>query len=142
MSVTFAKDTTTVVLQNPDLGDRKTLVKGQAVERMADGRYVRFALSATDGVERELHWSNLRRSEYEALESFFKTTANGVLNDFTFTDERGTAYNAHFLDADFDAETVRDAVASSQKFTSGAVQYPTTTRTGGIYACSVKLKLW
>jgi hypothetical protein len=141
MSVSLAYSSTTVTLQNPDLGDKAQSLKHQALARRADGSYARYAFASGQALEREMGWSALRRSEWEALKSFFETTVDGVLTAFTFTDERGTAWTAHFLDPELEAETVADGVSSSGTFTSGAVSYPTTTRNGGEYAVSVRLAL-
>ena len=146
MSVTFAKDAVSLKIQNPDLGDLLAVRKQQAAARRSDGAFYRYALATGETHEREIGWSELRRWERDDLLGFFEDTAAGVLNDFIFTDERGTAWDAHFLNTNLEFITVHDDEASSSTFnnsdTSDESDYPTTTRSGGVYSVTVRLRLW
>ena len=141
MSVTFAKDGTSAVLRNPDLDDKLDLDTHQVVQPKAGGGFYRYALAAAADKQRELRWSHLLRSELDALLSFFEFTAQGMLNEFTFTDERGGAWTAHFLNPTLDPVTVHDDAASTGTYATGGVTRPTTTRGGGYYSLAFKLHL-
>jgi hypothetical protein len=142
MSVKFKLGSVTAWLQNPDLGDTVRDKRHQALAARGDGKYYRYALALGDAIERELHWDELRRSERDDLLSFFQNQAEGILNDFLFLDERGTWWSAHFLDTELEFATASDERATSGTFVSGGVDYPTTTRSGGTYSVTVRLRLW
>ena len=142
MSVTFEKGAVSVELQNPDRGDTLKSIMQQRIEPRSDGQYYRYSLADGAVHEREISWGELRLSEKNDLQDFFEDTADGVLENFTFTDERGTAWNAHFLDPDLAIVTVSDTVKSSETFTSDEIEYPTTTREGGTFSVRVRLRLW
>ena len=142
MSVTFALEAVSVVLQNPDLGDRLDDNLGQVLAPRSDGQFYRYGLTSAARAEREIGWSNLRADELALLKSFFDSTAQGILNTFTFTDERGNSWTAHFLESVLSPVTVADAISgSASTFTVGAKTYPTTKRTGGVYSVRVRLCL-
>jgi hypothetical protein len=140
--ITLTKGVTRVQLQNPDLNDVLSIHSHQGVEQRADGKYYRYDLAAGMTVERELRWTELRRSERDNLASFYQDIVHGTLDPFTFTDERGGNWNAHFLNPDLEFATVADDRASATTFVTGGVSVPTTTRSGGVYACVIKLLLW
>jgi hypothetical protein len=141
MSISFFLNGVTATIQNPDLEDKRDLDLHQAVQPKAGGGFYRFALAAAADSQRALKWSNLRLSELADLASFFENSAQGTLKEFTFTDERGTQYAAYFLDAKLAPVTVSDDAASTGTFVSGGATAPTTTRSGGFYALTIKLHL-
>jgi hypothetical protein len=141
MSVSFSLGGVTATVQNPDLNDQLNLDPHQVVQPKASGGFYRFALADVTDTQRELKWSNLRLSELNALQSFFSNQAQGTLNEFTFTDERGVAWAAYFLSATLDPITVADEPASTGSFVTGGDTVPTTTRTGGTYELTIKLHI-
>jgi hypothetical protein len=141
MSVSFALSGTTATVQNPDLDDKLGLDPHQVVQPKASGGFYRFALAAVTDSIRDLRWSNLRLSELQDLTSFYETTAQGTLNTFLFTDERGNNYDAYFLNPTLDPVTVADEQAWAGTFTSGGNNIPTTCRTGGFYSLTIRLHL-
>jgi hypothetical protein len=141
MSVSFSLSGVTATVQNPDLDDKLDLDPHQVVQPKASGGFYRFALAAAADTQRELRWSNLRVSELNDLAAFFENQAQGVLNEFTFTDERGAQYAAYFVNAKLEPVTVSDDAASTGSFSTGGDMVPTTLRSGGFYALTVKLHL-
>lgn len=142
MSVAFKYGATTIWLQNPERNDLLAVRKKQALAERSDGKFYRFSLADGQVYERRLAWPELRASERNNLRNFFEDLVNGVLENFIFTDEQGVLWNAHFLDPNLEFTTISDSRASTGTFTSGGVTHPTTTRTGGTYAVSVRLRLW
>ena len=144
MSVTFAKAATTVKLQNPDVQNVLSIDKTQVVNRSAAGDRYRYD-RGVDVRTMRLHWGELRESEKAALESFFDTTADGVMNAFTYTDHRGIAWDAYFVEP----ALAFTEVADSQSGAAGTFQvdgatgaaYPTTTRTSGVWSVDVVLEV-
>jgi hypothetical protein len=143
MSVSFASvgGGTKITIQNPDLGDKLDLDPHQVVQPKASGGFYRFALAAVTDTLRELKWSNLRLSELNDLISFFNTVAQGAVNEFTFTDERGVKWAAYFLNPTLEPVTVADEATAEGTFESNGVSIPTTTRAKGFYSLSAKLHL-
>ena len=141
MSVSLALAPTTIHLQNPDVQNVVATEKVQVVGRSAAGDRYRY----DRGVEIKtlrLQWNELRESEKTDLEDFFTDTADGVLNQFTYTDHRGTAWDAYFADPIIEFTEVADAQSGAKTtFASGGVNYPTTTRTSGVWACQVTLEV-
>lgn len=142
MSVTLTKGVAVVILSNPQLGDALALKRRAVVQDRSDGGVYVFETAAGHAYERTLQLDALRRPERDALSSFFDASVRGPLKAFTFTDERGDNWNARFLDPQIEFTSVGDAVASAGTFASGGKNYPTTTRSGGYYSTSVRLKLW
>ena len=96
-TVTFVKDATTVTLPAPSPGSTMREVKHQALGLTAGG--VRYAYDkGVDRYETDLEFQGLDASEKAALQSFFHTTVDGVVNTFTYTDSNGTGRTARFLD--------------------------------------------
>ena len=142
MSVQFTKGPITITLQNPELNDALAVRKKQALAERSDGKFYRYNLAETVVYERSLAWTELRRSERDNLANFFALIAYGVLYEFTFVDEQGVSWSAHFLDPNLEFMTVADANAGKTTFISGGYSYPTTTRSGGVFAASIRLRLW
>jgi len=140
--IQFSKSGVTISLQNPELNDLLAVRRKQALAERSDGAFYRYELADAVVYERLLAWTELRRAERDNLANFFTSVARGVLEQFTFTDERDVAWNAHFLDPDIDFNTVADTNAGKTTFVSVGQSYPTTTRSGGVYAASIKLRLW
>ena len=141
MSVSFSLGGVTATVQNPDLNDQLNLDPHQVVQPKASGGFYRFALADATDTLRELKWSNLRLSELNALQTFFNNQAQGTLNEFTFTDERGVSWAAYFLNATLDPITVADEAASIGSFVTGGETVPTTVRSGGFYQLTIKLHI-
>jgi hypothetical protein len=141
MSVSFSLGGATITIQNPDLDDKLTLDPHQVVQPKADGGFYRYALAAATDAVRELKWSNLRLSELNDLTGFFNNQAQGALNEFTFTDERGAAWAASFLNATLEPVTITDELNAAGTFVSGGNTIPTSTRKLGFYELAVKLHI-
>ncbi|MGD1001853.1 MAG: hypothetical protein ABSA67_14255 [Candidatus Brocadiia bacterium] len=141
MSVSFSLGGVTATVQNPDLNDQLDLDPHQVVQPKASGGFYRFALADATDTRRELKWSNLRLSELNDVQSFFKNQAQGTLNEFTFTDERNVAWAAYFLSATLAPVTVADEAASTGSFVTGGDTVATTVRSGGFYELTIKLHL-
>ena len=141
MSVSFSLGGVTKTIQNPDLDGKLDLDAHQVVQPKASGGFYRFALAAATDTQRELKWSNLRKSELDDLTSFFETTAQGALNTFRFRDERGRFFDAYFISGRLNPITVSDEGNETGSFSSGGKTIPTSTRTGGFYELTVKLHL-
>jgi hypothetical protein len=139
MSVSFALGATTITIQNPDLDDKRDLDPHQVAQPKADGGFYRYALAAATETLRELKWSSLRLSELNDLLGFFKNQSQGALNEFTFTDERGTAWAASFLNAKLNPVTITDELNAAGTFLSGGNTIPTSTRKLGFYELAIKL---
>ena len=141
MSVSFSLSGVTARVQNPDLNNQLNLDPHQVVQPKASGGFYRFALADSADTRRELKWSNLRLSELNDVQGFFRNQAQGTLNEFTFTDERNVAWAAYFLSATLDPVTVADEAASTGSFVTGGDTVPTTVRSGGFYELTIKLHL-
>ena len=64
------------------------------------------------------------------------------MNDFTYTDHRGVAWTAQFLETQIDMTEVADLLSgSADTFTIGAKTYPTTTRQKGIWATRLVMEV-
>ena len=140
MSVRFVKGGVTIDIQNPDRTNTIKLEKSQVVNRSAAGDRYRYD-RAVDVQYMRLRWSELRESEKTDLETFFDVSADGVMNSFTFTDQRGTAWTAYFVDPELEFTERADATASATTFTSGGVAYPTTTRNKGVWSVECTLEV-
>ena len=115
--------------------------KIQVVGRSAAGGRYRYDRGVSIKTMR-LSWNELRDAEKVALDGFFTTTVDGVMTQFTYTDHRGTAWDAYFADPVLEFTEVADKQSGAKTtFTSGAVSYPTTTRTAGVWACQVTLEV-
>ena len=99
MSVTFAKDATSVELPGPAPGGEIAERKQQAVGRTVDGQAYAYD-KGTQIYETTLALESLSDSEKSDLVSFFHDDAEGVLNTFTYTDSRGTSFTARFTRPD------------------------------------------
>jgi hypothetical protein len=141
VSVSFSLGDVTIHVQNPDLDDKLGLDSHQVVQPKASGGYYRFALAAATDSTRDLRWSNLRLIELNDLQIFFENQAQGTLNTFLFTDERGNNCNAYFLNPTLDPVTISDEERFSGSFESGGNQIPTTQRTGGFYSLAIRIHL-
>lgn len=140
--ITLTKNAVAVNLQNPDLNDLLSIHSHQGIEKRADGKYYRYDLAGGMTSERELRWTELRRSERDNLAAFYSSVVRGTLDPWTFTDERGVAWNAHFLNTELEFQSVADTSSAASTFVTGGVSVPTTTRSGGVYACAVRLLIW
>jgi hypothetical protein len=141
MSVSFSLGGTTATIQNPDLDDKLDLDPHMVVQPKADGGFYRYALAAVTESLRELKWSNLRLSELNDLTGFFNNQAQGSLNEFMFTDERGVVWAASFLNATLEPTTITDELNAGGAFVSGGNTIPTSTRKLGFFALAVKLHI-
>ena len=141
MSLSSALGGVVATVRNPDLDDKLGLDPHQVVQPKASGGFYRFALAGAVDTIRELKWSSLRLSELNDLQSFFESTAQGTLNTFLFTDERGDNFDAYFLNPTLEPVTVSDDQRWSAQFTSGGNVIPTTGRGGGYYALTIRLHL-
>ena len=141
MSVTFAYEATSIAVQNPDLQNVLSITKSQVVHRSAAGdRYCYDR--GVDVMLMRLRWAELRDSEKQELESFFSDTANGVMNEFTYTDHRGAGWNAHFARPTIEFVEVADSqTGAASTFNSAGADYPTTTREAGVWAVEVVLEV-
>ena len=141
MSVTLTYDATSVTIQNPDVQNVVAIEKAQCVRQSAAGDRYRY----DRGVERmlmRLRWSQLRDSEKADLQSFFEDAADGVVNQFVYTDHRGESWDAYFASPAISFVEVADSQSgAASTFASGGVNYPTTTRTAGVWAIDVTLEV-
>jgi len=107
LTVRFSKDTTTLRLPAPSPGSLHTLAKEQAAGLSAAGqRYV-----YDKGVDRRalaLKFPTLTTAQKDALASFFDSTADGMMQTFTYTDADGTAWTARFASPDLAVQRVRE----------------------------------
>lgn len=140
MSVRFSYAGTTVDLQNPNVQNAIALDKVQVVGRSVAGARYRYD-RGVDVRTLRLHWSQLRESEKAELQSFFETTVDGVMTQFTYTDHRGTAWSAQFVNPTLEFVEVADSAASAGTFTSDGDTYPTTTREAGVWSVEVELEV-
>ena len=140
MSVTLVKGGTTVVLQNPVLGNEIATRKAQVFSRDAGGG--RYAYDQGPAWKTMiLRWEHLRESEKTALQSFFEDDADGMRLSFTYTDHEGDSWTAYFNQPALEFTVVGDQTASTTTFSSGGVSYPTTVREKAVYAVDVELEV-
>ena len=97
MGVSLQRQTTTVTLPDPLPGYPVRAAHRQAVGRTAGGAVYVYD-KGVKTFEVELHFESLSQSEKEALAAFFKDTAEGCLQTFTYSDSNGTARTARFLE--------------------------------------------
>ena len=144
MSVRFSYGETTVDVQNPDVQNTVALDKEQVVGRSVAGARYRYD-RGVEVLTIRLSWSNLRDDEKVALLSFFETTVDGVMTAFTYTDHRGTAWSAQFVEPSLEFTERGDAqsgVAGTYQIDGASgTAYPTTTRTLGVWATSFLLEV-
>jgi len=140
MSVRFASGVTTVDLQNPHVQNAIALDKEQHVGRSVAGARYRYD-RGPETKRLKLKWSELRESEKTELQSFFATTVDGVMTQFTYTDHRGAAWNAQFVEPLLEFVEVADASAGATTFTSDGDTYPTTTREAGVWSVEFELEV-
>lgn len=73
---------------------------GQVTERKADGTLeVEQVGSAI--IRRELTFDALPKTDHDALKTWYTTTANGAVNEFTFTDEAGDSGTVIITDVEW-----------------------------------------
>jgi len=141
MSVKFQLGGTVFYLQNPDLANAPERRRMQVIRQGASGWYFVYD-KGHNTVIWTLRWSNLRESEKVALDDFFLSTVQGALNIFSFTDWRGNLKQVQFLQSSIEFTEVADArVGAATTFSSGGVDYPTTTREKGVWATEIKLRI-
>ncbi len=96
-TVTLTKDSTTVTLPGPARFGRTSLGCGQARGRTAGGETYVYELGP-EVYEAEIEFHSLTGAEKEGLASFFKDTALGMQESFTYTDSAGREFAARFIE--------------------------------------------
>ena len=109
MSVTFQKDSASVVLPGPIPGAEVRETKRQVVGRSAGGTLYAYDKGVV-AYEVSLAFESLTDDEKDDLVAFFHDEADGVCNTFTYTDSRGTSFTARFLRPDLSIEKVAQDV--------------------------------
>jgi len=140
MSVTFTSGATVCRIQNPDVQNTVALDKEQVVGRSVAGARYRYD-RGVDTITMRLSWSNLRDVEKAALLTFFDSTVDGTITEFTYTDHRGAAWNAQFVEPLLEFVEVADASAGATTFISDGDTYPTTTREAGVWSVEFELEV-
>lgn len=137
MSVSFND----VVIQNPALGNAQLVQKSQQILR-PPGSGQAFVHDLDVTLRRlELPFRGLRDVEKAALETFFESTVEGVVEEFLFRDHHDLLYLAHFAGPELAFRCVGDQVAGSGTLSAGGVDYPTTTREAPVWDVDVELEV-
>ncbi len=97
-TVTFTKGATSLVVPAPARLVRNAARLAQAKGRTAGGEVFAYDLGGTVH-EAELEFRSLTSAEKEALAAFFKDTARGMLETWTYTDPAGAERSARFAEA-------------------------------------------
>jgi len=144
MSVTFTSGATVCRIQNPDVQNTVALDKEQVVGRSVAGARYRYD-RGVDTITMRLSWSNLRDVEKAALLTFFDSTVDGTITEFTYTDHRGTGWTAQFVEPSLEFAERGDVQSGSdgtfQINGSSGTAYPTTTRIRGVWSTSFLLEV-
>jgi len=96
-TVIFKKDATTVTVPAPARAVRNAARLAQARGRTAGDEVFAYDLGGTVH-EAELEFRSLTSAERDALAAFFKDTARGMLETWTYTDPGGTERTARFAE--------------------------------------------
>lgn len=96
-TVTLTRDSTSVTLPAPARFARASLRCGQAAARTAGGEIFAYELGP-ESYAAELEFQSLTNAEKDSLASFFKDTARGMLETWTYTDPAGGEITARFAD--------------------------------------------
>ena len=140
MPVKFVSGATQAEIQNPVRGNSLKVKKYQTLGRTAGGTVYTYEKGTTTK-EIELSFEELRESEKAALQSFFDTTVDGIQNTFTYTDHRGTAWTARFLEDELIFEETDSEGNSALSFSSGSETYPGNRFSRGIYSTKIRLEV-
>lgn len=97
-TVTFTKGVTSVTVPAPARLVRNVARLAQAKGRTAGGEVFAHDLGGTV-YEAELEFRSLTSVEKDALAAFFKDTARGMLETWTYTDPAGGQRTARFTEA-------------------------------------------
>ena len=93
--ITFTRGSVTVLLPAPSAPlncDSKLQVLGRTA-----GGITYYYDKGAEIQATEMSLNGLTSADKDALTTFFRTTANGIMNTFTFTDSAGTARTVKFL---------------------------------------------
>lgn len=132
MPVRFVLGGTDMKVQNPELTNREKVRKFLTSQRAAGGQLYVYDKGITT-YELKMRWRSLRDSEKEELQAFFDDDADGMVNTFTFYDQRKVQYTARFLHSTIEFVELADSLDSGETFTSDGNTYPTTVRTTPAY---------
>lgn len=142
MPVSLTYSSSTIWLQNPQVANVYAIKKNQALGRTSGGAVYTYD-KGSDQKRMELEFANLRHGEKDALETFYKTTVNGIMTTWTYTDHGGTAWNARFLDDELQfIEEASDILsAASMPFYVATLTYPGNRFTKGIWKVKINLEV-
>lgn len=101
MSVTFTKGATAVTLPDPARTPAFTRLKRQHLSRTQGGS-IRVHDQGVATCRAEIPFESLVDTEKAELHDFFHTTLNGMMEEFTYTDEGNSEYTARFLEPELE----------------------------------------
>lgn len=142
MPVSLTYSTTTIWLQNPQVANVYAVKKNQALGRTSGGTVYTYD-KGSDQKRMELEFANLRQGEKDALETFYKTTVNGIMNTWTYVDHGGVSHTARFLDDELQfVEEASDILSSSAlPFYVSTLTYPGNRFSKGIWRVKLNLEV-
>jgi len=96
-----ATATTTVTLPSPDRGNPLQQIRGQASARSRGGKIYVYD-KGVNRYEASYDFADLTDAQKTALEAFFASQADGMINEFQVDDHLGIAYDARFLQSELE----------------------------------------
>lgn len=138
MSVKFSYSSTDYSFKNPEKTNAHELRKPIAFGMSAGGVTYNYPKGITKQKFR-LRWEN-----FCALEKAqFATMFNAIYaNDFTYTDEQKTVWNARFLLDTLDFVNILDQKDQDDPYIIGSTNYPSTTRKEDMWEVALELEVW
>lgn len=101
--------TETVTLPNPETGNAENLILGQSSGRTRGGGLYVYDKN-TSRREMEFEFVALDDDDKEALDEFFRESANGMVNEFQIDDHHGATWDARFLQSELNFECEGETV--------------------------------
>lgn len=136
MPVRFTYSTTNIEIRNPERENVYELKKYQQLGRTAAGQVFVYE-KGVETKKLELEFKNLRESEKDDLESFFDSTVDGIMNQFTYVNHRGETYTARLLDPVLRFTETR----SHENYNHGYNNLPGQRFNKGSWSISIKLEI-
>jgi len=96
MAVTLARGAASITIPNPEFANSEVATPSQVVGRTAAGNVYVYD-RAVEVRTLRLAFAYLTDDDKDDLESFYRTTASGALNTFTYIDHRGRSWTARFM---------------------------------------------
>jgi len=140
MAVIFTKNLTEIEIQNPADSNAYQLKKYQVLGRTASGGVYTYD-KGVDTKKLTLKFENLREDEKTALENFYNTTINGIMDTFSYTDHLETVWTARFLNTELNFEELDNVGKTETTYDVSGSSFPSTEWDEGVYNTDIELEV-